>query len=551
MKKLLTAMLTMASLAAAAQQQNTLLDQSFWRNNPDLAAVKAEVAKGNSATQSNAMAMDPIAMAINAGAPTETIKYLLDQPGADINKPTHDGRTYLHLAAARGNTELMEYLLGKGAKVNVQDSHGTTPLTSAAGSGQANTKVYDILLAHGDDLKKNVNGDGANALLLAIANDKDFALTNYFVSKGLDVKSADAKGNNAFAYAAKSGNIDQMKAVLAKGVPVSQQAILMAAQGGGGRRGGFGGPGMGGQGAGERGQGGAERGQGGGNREGGAGRGQGGFGGAQGAFGGGNTIGLPVYQYLESVGVKATAVSADGQNVLHYLARKQGQTEIIQYFLSKGVDVNQADEDGLTPLMNAASGNRDTATIALLLPKVKNINQATPQGQTALTLAVKSNSPQVISYLIGGGADVKVLDKKGNNLVYYAVEGYGAGERRFDAPRPEDLDVKLNLLKAKGLDITAPQQNGNTLYHLAVAKNDLALVQHLQPLNIDVNAKNKEGITALHKAAMIAKDDTMMKYLLSIGAKKELGTSFNETAYDLASANETLTKNQVSVNFLK
>lgn len=175
MKKLLTAMLAMASLAAAAQQQNTLLDQSFWRNNPDLAVVKAEVAKGNSATQSNAMAMDPIAMAINAGTSTKNIKYLLDQPGADVNKPTHDGRTYLHLAAARGNTELMEYLLGKGAKVNVQDSHGTTPLTSAASSGQANTKVYDILLAHGDDLKKNVNGDGANALLLAIANDKDFA----------------------------------------------------------------------------------------------------------------------------------------------------------------------------------------------------------------------------------------------------------------------------------------------------------------------------------------------------------------------------------------
>jgi len=539
MKKLITAMLAMASLTAAAQQ-NTLLDQSFWRNNPDLAAVKAEVNKGNSATQSNAMAMDPIAMAINAGIPTETIKYLLDQPGANINKPTHDGRSYLHLAAARGNTELMEYLLGKGAKVNVQDSHGTTPLTSAAGSGQANTKVYDILLAHGDDLKKNVNGDGANALLLAIANDKDFALTNYFVSKGLDIKSVDAKGNNAFAYAAKSGNIDQMKAVLAKGVPVSQQAILMAAQGGGGRRGGFGGPGMG-----ERGQGAA------GNREGGAGRGQGGFGGGQGGFGGGSTIGLPVYQYLESVGVKPTAVSADGQNVLHYLARKQGPTEIIQYFLSKGVDVNKADEDGLTPFMNAASVNRDTAVIALLLPKVKNINLANPQGQTALTLAVKSNSPQIISYLIGNGADVKVLDRKGNNLVYYAVEGYGAGERRFDAPRPEDLDVKFNLLKAKGLDVAAPQQNGNTLYHLAVAKNDLVLVQHLQSLNIDVNAKNKEGITALHKAAMIAKDDSMMKYLLSIGAKKEIGTSFNETAYDLASANETLTKNQVSVNFLK
>jgi hypothetical protein len=43
----------------------------------------------------------------------------------------------------------------------------------------------------------------------------------------------------------------------------------------------------------------------------------------------------------------------------------------------------------------------------------------------------------------------------------------------------------------------------------------------------------------------------MMKYLLSIGAKKEAVTNFKETAFDLASENESLTKKNVSVNFLK
>jgi hypothetical protein len=35
----------------------------------------------------------------------------------------------------------------------------------------------------GANLKKDVNQDGANVLLLAVAGDKDLAITNYLVSK--------------------------------------------------------------------------------------------------------------------------------------------------------------------------------------------------------------------------------------------------------------------------------------------------------------------------------------------------------------------------------
>lgn len=515
MKKIVTVIFTLFCFSAMAQQTNTLLDQSFWQDAPNVAAVKAEIAKGNNPLQSNFMSMDPVVLAINAQAPTATIKFLLDQPGMDPNKPTHDARTYLHWAANRGNDEVMEYLISKGAKVNVEDSHGTTPLTFAASSGQQNTKVYDIFLAHGVNLKKEVTAEGANVLLLAIANDKDLKLTDYFIGKGLDIKSTDAAGNNAFSYAAKGGNIELLKTLVQKGVPVNQNAILMAAQGGGGRRGGAGG--------GNPNNGGAPAGS-----------------------------GLAIYQYLESAGVKPTTISKTGQNVLHYVVRKQNQGEVINYFLGKGVDINQADEDGNTVLMNAAAGSRDTVVLNLLLAKTKNINQANKQGLTALTLAVRGNTPAVTSLFISKGADVKVVDSKGNNLAYYLIESFGAGgERQFNGPKPEDFDAKLKLLQDKGLSVTAPQKNGNTLYHLAVAKNNLSLLQRLQPLGINVNAKNNEGLTPLLKAAMISKNDAMLKYLISIGAKKDSATEFKETAYDLAKENESLTKNNVSIDFLK
>jgi len=73
----------------------------------------------------------------------------------------------------------------------------------------------------------------------------------------------------------------------------------------------------------------------------------------------------------------------------------------------------------------------------------------------------------------------------------------------------------------------------------------------IQPYASDVNAKNAEGLTALHKAAMMSKDDSILQYLISIGAKKDVKTNFDETAYDLAHENELLSKQKVSVEFLK
>ena len=93
------------------------------------------------------------------------------------------------------------------------------------------------------------------------------------------------------------------------------------------------------------------------------------------------------------------------------------------------------------------------------------------------------------------------------------------------------------------MNLTAPQKDGSTLYHFALLKNDLTLLKKLADLKIDVNAKNKDGLTALHKAAMIAKNDAILKYLFSIGAKNDIKTEFDETAFDLAKENETLTQN--------
>ncbi len=66
-----------------------------------------------------------------------------------------------------------------------------------------------------------------------------------------------------------------------------------------------------------------------------------------------------------------------------------------------------------------------------------------------------------------------------------------------------------------------------------------------------INALNKDGLSPLHIACMKGKDDQLIKYLISIGADKEIKTEFGETAFDLAKENELLMKSSFDLEFLK
>lgn len=495
-KNLFISLALAATLFVSAQQKNTLLEASFWKTSPDINTIKAEIAKGNSPSEANANAFDVTTLAINNDAPIAAIKFLVEQPGNSITKLTHDNRIYLHWAAYRGNTELVDYLITKGSDVNFEDSHGTAPVDFAASNGQSNPALYEAFFKAGIDPKKKYS-NGANLLLLAISSDKELKAADYFTTKGLSLKDVDNDGNTAFTYAARSGNIALLKKLIEKGVKPTDNALLFAAQGS--RR---------------------------------------------------ETNTIETYKYLvEDVKLKPAAQNKAGQNVLHLLAGKPNQTEIIKYFLGKGVDANKADKEGTTPLMIAASA-KETAVLEILLPISKNINAQNLKGETALTNAVKSGTPEAVTLLLNKNADVNVKDKDGNNLGFYLVQSYRPAGREKEAAA-DPFDAKAKLLQDKGLNLTAAQKDGNTLYHLAITKNDVTLLKKITDLKVDVNAKNKDGLTALHRAAMIAKDDAVLKYLLSVGAKKDVITEFDESAYALAKENESLTKNNISIEFLK
>jgi ankyrin repeat protein len=74
-----------------------------------------------------------------------TIKYLVEELGADVNHRDNDGYTPLHHAAARGDNELILYLVSKGADVKAVARSGQTTADMANGPVQRLSAIPETI----------------------------------------------------------------------------------------------------------------------------------------------------------------------------------------------------------------------------------------------------------------------------------------------------------------------------------------------------------------------------------------------------------------------
>jgi ankyrin repeat protein len=70
------------------------------------------------------------------GGMVAAVKYLVEELHADVNARDHEGNTALHDAAARGDNEMILYLISKGANPNMVNREGNTVLDMANGPVQ-------------------------------------------------------------------------------------------------------------------------------------------------------------------------------------------------------------------------------------------------------------------------------------------------------------------------------------------------------------------------------------------------------------------------------
>lgn len=483
-------LLLLISSFTSFSQDNIFIGKEYWRTKPTITDIEEKIKEGNSPNELNRFGFDPVVYALLENVDDAVIKHLLTKEGNDVNKLTHDGRTYIFWAAYKNNIQIVKHLLDKGAKTDIIDDKGYSLLNFVAVTGGTNTELYDLLIENGANVLKEKTPYGGNPLLLVLSSLKDDKLINYFTEKGLSLNDVDNNGNGAFNYTARKDNRKILSYLIEKGLPYKEpsengdNAMLAATLA---SRKGY------------------------------------------------NS--LEYFKYLEDLGINPNITNKEGKTPLHNLAKSNKDIETLQYFINKGVDVNQIDKDGNTALILASQRNSLEA-ITLFLKETKTINQTNKKGYTALTKALR-NEPKVVELLIKEGADVRLIDKKGYDLTYHLFKNY---QKKNQA----DFQEKLKLLSHKGLKVNSTQKDGSTLYHLAVENQNLDMLNLIKLYDIDINIKNKNGLTALQKAVMKGKNHKIIKYLLKNGANKNVSTDFDETLFDLAKENEALKNTDIS-----
>nr|XP_010905454.2 potassium channel KOR1 [Elaeis guineensis] len=157
-----------------------------------------------------------LALRVNNAAFYGDLHYLkgLIQAGADPNKTDYDGRSPLHLAAAKGHEDITLFLIQEGVNINLSDNFGNTPLFEAVKVGH--DRVASLLFSRGAQL--NLKDAGSHLCTAAAKGDSDFI--RRALSYGVDPNSKDYDHRTALHIAASEGLYFIAKLLLEAGASV-------------------------------------------------------------------------------------------------------------------------------------------------------------------------------------------------------------------------------------------------------------------------------------------------------------------------------------------
>jgi len=144
----------------------------------------------------------------------DAVRTLLRQH-ADVNAPQGDGTTALHWAAYRDDIDMARLLIASGADVNAKTRVGNiTPMFMAAKNGDA--LMIELLLKAGVD-SNATDTNGTTALMYAAISGHAEA-AEVLLNHGANPNATDnANGQTAMMFAAASGRAGVIKALASRG----------------------------------------------------------------------------------------------------------------------------------------------------------------------------------------------------------------------------------------------------------------------------------------------------------------------------------------------
>ena len=290
------------------------------------------------------------------------VKALVEKSPQLIESKDSNGLTLLHYAANGEDAGLIEFLLDKGAKIDLAGPQLNTPLHVAAAHDRR--EAVGALVKRGAALE--IKDDyGRTALVLCARERGQAATARILIDAGADVNAVDKFGSDALELAAWRGKAELIDLLLEKGAKVPESGQKWGA----------------------------------------------------GLFQAASQGLTTLFGRLTNKGQDLKAVDPSGESLLHSAAAG-GAAEIVGALLDKGFDPARPDRFGWTPLHYAALNNRSDAA-RILIEKGAPIEARTIMGQTPYHVALDRKAEVVLWLLIEKGADksdIRFPELKGDYL---------------------------------------------------------------------------------------------------------------------------------------
>ncbi|XP_046562347.1 serine/threonine-protein phosphatase 6 regulatory ankyrin repeat subunit C-like [Haliotis rubra] len=411
----------------------------------------------------------------------DTIRVILTQTPEELHFRGVMGRTPVMVAAATGQKDALALLIRQGSDLSLLDDDGENILHLACTGG--NVEAVKIIL-----LQKAVAIDsrgkyGQTSVMIA-AYYGHTAVYDLLESKKCSMKILDDRDDNILHVACLGGKVDMVRHILSQRIfgietrgQFGQTALMKAARMGHSE----------------------------------------------------------VFDVLLENGSDFSVVDYDGDNILHVAclsddvdlvtsllmskrtldlecrgqygrtalmkAAEKGHRGVYDLLVSKGSNVSVLDDDGNNVLHVACCGGDVHMVKHVLCNKQFGIEDRGKFGRTPLMMAAEKGNIRVFDSLISRACDFKALDFHGYNVLHVAC---------FSG----NIDMVSHVLTKTNIDIESKGQYGRTPLMASANKGHRGLFEFLVTKGSDVSAVDDDGNNVLHVACQGGSLD-MVKYIIS------------------------------------